>query len=151
MDVLYAVIIFLAAMVGGGLFSVQAALVPSLRGLPADASVRLHQIYGPHIDRVLPASNMLSSVLGIIVFAKDPHPSELAPALTLGGIAAMVTVVIISTFGNIPINKEIESWPAGVAAPEHSALVRRWGRLGIARSTFALASLACYIAAAMTA
>lgn len=128
----------------------QVALLPSMRAMPAEASARLHQIYGPSIDRFMPVANLLACLCGIVVFADDPDLSQLSPTLTLAGVLAMAATAGISVGLNMPIDRRLYGTPAG-SVPDYPAHLRQWARYQTARCLFALVSLACFDVAAVVA
>ncbi|HEX5504801.1 MAG TPA: DUF1772 domain-containing protein [Thermomicrobiales bacterium] len=140
--------LFGAALLSGGLTWVLLVTIPAFRRMSQVESFRAHQTQLDDLpDRYMPAA-WFAAVGGALVVAlagRDPsRPSELFYLL---GVLALVPMVLITLFQNVPTNRLIRRLSVEAVPAEYPAIRRTWNRRHLIRTLCALAALLCFILA----
>jgi len=133
----------------GGLVMVAAAVVPAFRAVPAHVYIWMHQVLDRYIERYMPLTAGFTILTGLgLAFV---HPGTWTRVLVGAGVLFTATVSAISQFGNVPLNKRVNSWRPEAPPPpgEISRLVARWRRLHLARTGSSILALLAFIGAAL--
>ena len=144
--VLTVVLLASSGIFAGGLVMVAGAIVPTFRALPATAYVQLHQTLSRYVDRFMPATALLTIVVGL---ALTWLHTGTVRALLAAGVLLNVAVAIISQFGNVPLNRKVRSWNPEAPPAGTSDLVKRWRLLHLLRTLAGVLALALFAVAAV--
>ncbi len=125
---------------------VAAAIVPTFRALPPRAYVQLHQTLSHYVDRFMPATVLLSIVVGLALTWLETGAVR---ALLLVGVFLAIAVAIISQFGNVPLNRKVRSWNPEAPPPETRDVVERWRRLHLLRTCAGVLAMGLFVVAAV--
>ncbi|GAA0538103.1 DUF1772 domain-containing protein [Paractinoplanes ferrugineus] len=145
LQVLAALFLLLAGLLAGVLFTVEMAIVPTIRALAADPWIRVHVLLDRRFDPMMPRMNKVALAIGLVLIVFVPGPATkvafAAAALSIGGVA------VISEVYNVRLNKRIAAWPVGDPPAEWPEVRARWARANQARTLVALGGFAVTIAA----
>jgi len=144
--ILTMVLLASSGIFAGGLVMVAAAIVPTFRALPPRAYVQLHQTLSHYVDRFMPATVLLSIVVGL---ALSWLQTGAVRALLLVGVLLAIAVAVISQFGNVPLNRKVRSWNPEAPPPETRDLVERWSRLHLLRTCAGVLAMGLFVVAAV--
>ncbi len=144
--ILTVVLLASTGIFAGGLVMVAAAIVPTFRELPPRAYVQLHQTLSHYVDRFMPATVLLSIVVGL---ALTWLQTGAVRALLLVGVFLAIAVAVISQFGNVPLNRKVRSWNPEAPPPETRDLVERWRRLHLLRTCAGVLAMGFFVVAAV--
>jgi uncharacterized membrane protein len=138
-----------AALGTGGLALLAIAIVPTMLRLPEAGSVRLHQEVHDKVHPYMPAMFASSAVCAIAVLIFRHDFGKSSTVLTAAGLAGTLSVIFISQFLNTPINNAVASWSLDQIPSEYVGMRARWRIYNLTRTVIAIASLSCYVAAAL--
>ncbi len=144
--ILTVVLLASTGIFAGGLVMVAAAIVPTFRALPPRAYVQLHQTLSHYVDRFMPATVLLSIVVGLALTWLETGAVR---ALLLVGVFLAIAVAIISQFGNVPLNRKVRSWNPEAPPPETRDVVERWRRLHLLRTCAGVLAMGLFVVAAV--
>lgn len=143
-----ALAIIATALGSGVLFGVALANVPGFLALPADAYVRVHQLFDRHYEPVMPAlvlSAMVCDVLATIV------PGSPAQRLEHGAAAVLLAgVVVISARVSVPLLRGVRQADPDALPPDWADPRPRWRAWNVARTVLAVLALVITTIAAVT-
>jgi uncharacterized membrane protein len=140
-----------AALATGGLALLAVAIVPTMLRLPEADSVRLHQEVHARVHPYMPAMVATSGLCAIAVLLFRHDFSRSFTVLTAVGLAGTLSVIYISQFLNTPINNAVASWSLDQIPGDYQSMRARWRVYNLTRTVIAIASLSCYVAAALVA
>ncbi|HEY1621166.1 MAG TPA: DUF1772 domain-containing protein [Streptosporangiaceae bacterium] len=150
MTVTLAVIVLVTSGTAAGvLFSVALSVVPAFQALPPDRYVELHKLIGRRYDHVMPPTVAIAVAADVVLAVIAPGAA--APVLFGCAAAAGAGVMVVSQFGNVPINRRVKRLAPGAVPDGWPDPRPRWRALHLARTSFALAALvinACAVLAA---
>jgi len=144
--ILTVVLLASTGIFAGGLVMVAAAIVPTFRALPPRAYVQLHQTLSHYVDRFMPATVLLSIVVGLALTWLETGAVR---AVLLVGVFLAIAVAIISQFGNVPLNRKVRSWNPEAPPPETRDVVERWRRLHLLRTCAGVLAMGLFVVAAV--
>jgi uncharacterized membrane protein len=144
--VLTVVLLASSGIFAGGLVMVAGAIVPTFRALPPTAYVQLHQTLSRYVDRFMPATALLTIVVGLALTWLNTGTVRV---LLAAGVLLNVAVAIISQFGNVPLNRKVRSWNPEAPPTGTSDLVKRWRRLHLLRTLAGVLALGVFAVAAV--
>lgn len=100
-----------------------ASMVPTFHAVPMDVHLRfrtqLMVTNGIFMQAVMATSLISSFWLAITLRGSDRWYA------TGAGVMAL-TSLLVTRFGNVPINGKIKTWSAAALPPDHADLLRRW-------------------------
>jgi hypothetical protein len=141
MGVIVGVVILVAGGVAAGvLFSVSLSVVPAFLALAPDRYVELHKLVGRRYDKVMPPTVMTVVVADAVLAATTAE--VLVRSLFVLSAILGVGVVVVSQFGNVPINRQVKSLAPGAVPAAWQDPRRRWRALNLLRTSFAMLGLA---------
>jgi hypothetical protein len=149
MVVLGVVVLVTSGTAAGVLFSVALSVVPAFVALPPDRYVEMHKLVGRRYDRVMPPM-VAATVAADVILATSA--ADVAAA-TLFAFAALlgVGVMVVSQFGNVPINRKVKGLAPGPMPLGWQDPRSRWRELNLIRTSFAILGLAVNACAIVTA
>jgi uncharacterized membrane protein len=145
---LTALAIITTALGSGVLFGVALANVPGFLALPADAYVRVHQLFDRRYEPAMPVLVLAAAALDAALAA---GPGGLAGRLEHAGAAALLAgVALISMLVSVPLLRGVrqadpDALPADWADPRP-----RWRAWNLARTVLAVLALVVTTIAAVT-
>ena len=69
--------------------------------------------------------------------------------LASAGVLLFVAVLLVTLFGNVPLNNEIQQWTASTLPPEWQASRDRWQSYHTLRTCASLVAMACVLASVL--
>jgi uncharacterized membrane protein len=138
-EVLSVVVLSGSGLAAGVLLAVALGVVPAFLGLPPDRYVQTHQLVGRSYDHVMPPVVLTTAVLDVVLVLVEPGAAARAGFAV--AVVAMLGVVLVSQFGNVPINRVVKAtdpaaMPAGWVDPR-----RRWRGWHLVRTWCAMVGL----------
>lgn len=141
--------VFAAAISAGTFLAVQAAVVPTVRLLPAKAGHLFHLRFDPKVDRFNPPLVGVAALTGFALLAVD-WGDRAATALLAAGLIGSAVTGLVSALVCMPINHAVARWSnADVDETEWRRLRVRWNRFHLIRTIAALVALGCFLAAVL--
>lgn len=131
----------LSGVLAGGELLVRWGLAPALRALPDDAHVRARIAVVHRLRVVVPAVIVPTVVVTVLVVARSGDPASWA------AVGALAIFVLVTGFGTVPVNMRIARWDPTDPPSGWQALVRRWERIDLARSSAALLTFVLLVGA----
>jgi len=144
--VLTVVLLASSGIFAGGLVMVAGAIVPTFRALPAGAYVQLHQTLSRYVDRFMPATALLTILLGLALMWLYKGAVR---GLLAAGVLLTIAVAVISQFGNVPLNRKVRSWHPEAPPADTGDLLKRWRSLHLLRTFAGVLALVVFAAAAV--
>lgn len=136
MTVLTIVQLVLAGLLAGEETIVRWGVQPALRSLPDDAHVRARIALVKRLKVVVPIL-MVPTVLATIALLVVAGGSD-GLAWRIAGAAALLVFVLASFLGTVPINIGVNDWDPAAPPADWRAVVVRWERIDVLRSTAAV-------------
>lgn len=127
----------LVGLLAGEELIVRYGVHPALSGLDDHAHLLVRQALVRRLRVVVPIVMLPAAALAGLVLVIVPGPG-LAPRWAT--VIAMVAFLLLSFLGTVPINMQVAGWRADAPPPDWKAVVRRWARLDVLRSTAATAA-----------
>ena len=141
-----------SALVSGVFLSFSDFIMRSLTATPASSGIQAMQ----QINRKVYRSAFLVLLLGLLpmsvvlaVFATIGLAAPSARWIMAAAFIYLVTVVIVTMVGNVPMNRKLDAMDASadVTSAYWSHYALRWTRLNHIRTAGALASASCFLVA----
>ena len=145
LDALRFISVFGMAIAAGTLVAVLAGVIPVLRELDAREALHAKQLLDPPIDRYQPATVAVATIAGVAILFWGLSTAEYV--CTAVGIAGALGVAVTSLGFNVRMNKTMAGWSLDPVPAEFRALLARWSRFHVIRTTFAIVSLTAYLLA----
>ncbi|MBZ5566723.1 MAG: DUF1772 domain-containing protein [Acidobacteriia bacterium] len=150
-DIFRFVNIFCAAITAGGLVMVLMGVYPAMRTFEPKMTARIHQAIDLLPDSYMRPSTILSGVCGVLILVLHGARTPLILAYYVIGILGTLGIIVTSEFFNVRINAVVKSWAQkDYVAPEYPAMLDRWHRFHIVRTSSSLLALTCYLVAELT-
>ena len=130
----------LTGMLAGNEFGTLAGVYPALDRVSPMARIEALQRVCRRMGSLMPPYMLstLASYLPVLLLQR--RPGTAAFRFTLAGMACSLAMVIITRWGNLPINARIEELPTEEASLEEFGELReRWTRLHVARNVLNVA------------
>jgi hypothetical protein len=147
LDALRFVSVFGMAIAAGTLVAVLAGVIPVLRELESREALHAKQLLDPPIDRYQPPTVALATIAGIAILFWDLSTAQYV--FTAVGIAGALGVAVTSLGFNVRINRTMATWSLDPVPAEFRALLARWSRFHVIRTTFSIVSLTGYLIAVL--
>ena len=116
------------------------------RSLPAEAYVAMHQQLERMHARVMPIVVNLALAASVVVAALERN-RPVTLSLALGGIGALLVAIGLTLIFELPINREIQSWPASAPPVKWIDARERWIAFNNVRQAAMFVALICLLAA----
>src|SRR5579862_98742 len=130
LDAFQVILIASLAVIAGGRIWVARVVLPVLKEVSPDESVRMHQqLLTRRCGSVFKPSNyvaIVASVACIILIPFVPHINEVATIALTAVALAMVGAYGWLTYSEIPINRELLTWEPGVVKSDYPELRVKW-------------------------
>ncbi|WP_103379953.1 anthrone oxygenase family protein [Pseudonocardia dioxanivorans] len=140
MTVLPAVAAAFAGVLAGGELLVRWGIAPALTALPDHSHLLARQSLVRRLRVLVPAVMVPTVVLAVVAAVLA---GGVLPWL---GVGVLAVFVLVSAFGTVPINIRVDGWDAADPPADWHALVRRWQRIDVVRSTAALVAFLVLLA-----
>lgn len=124
-----------AGLLAGTELIVRYGVQPALRSLPDGPHVLARQALVRRLRVVVPVL-IVPTVLVAFVAAGGS-------ALRWAGVGCLVVFLLTAAFGTVPLNIRVDGWDPERPPADWKAVVRRWERLDVLRSTAAIAAFVC--------
>ena len=151
MATLRVVNLLLGAVLVGGMIMEVALILPTLRRLSGEATVRALQIMGPIAWRYLPVCGVGSTLAAIATIVLEPRFGEAVVRLTTVGVVTSMTGMAVNLTLYLPLEREMRAWSPQAPPAELPAALARVTRIHIARTTLFGFGFALYVVAAVLA
>ncbi len=112
-----------AGLFAGGLVMVMCAIVPSWRVMLPEEWVRNQQYVGPYIDRYMPLLDVVA-VLSTLLLLRFFWSNFASMVWSITALLGFIAVALISQLVNVPLNRQVRTWP-DLALPTHALQLRR--------------------------
>lgn len=142
MAVLTIVQLVLVGLLAGEEAIVRWGVQPALRSLPDDAHVRARIALVKRLKVVVPVL-MVPAVLASIALLIVAGASD-GLAWRIAGAAALLAFVLASFLGTVPINIGVNEWDPARPPADWRAVVVRWERIDVLRSSAAVLSFVLF-------
>jgi uncharacterized membrane protein len=142
---LQAVAVSLAGLLAGEEFIVRYGIQPALRRLDDRAHVAARVALVRSLRIVVP-SIMIPTVLAYVTMVIASSGGAGA-GFRWAGLGALVAFVLFSFLGTVPINMKVIDWDADNPPPDWKAVMLRWQRIDVLRSTAAILAFLCVVIA----
>lgn len=128
-----------SGLTAGVLYAVALSVVPAFRALPPQRYVEIHKLIGRRFDHVMPPMVLTWTALDVVLAVLTPDPA--GRILFLTAAAAGCGVAAVSQLGNVPINRQVKSLPAGPVPADWDDPRARWRVLNLIRTCLAVLAL----------
>ncbi len=126
--------LFLIGVLAGEELIVRYGLHPALSRLDDHAHLLARQALVRRLRVVVPIVMLPAAALAGAALVVVTGPGL---ALRWATLLAMAGFLLLSFLGTVPINIEVDGWRADAPPPGWQAVIRRWARLDVFRSTAA--------------
>ena len=154
LDALQATVLATMAVVAGQQIFVAVGVLPAMKVVPDEMSVRMHQeLLTRRPDRYLKPASIVAlfaaaGSLAVIPFV--PHDSiALTTVCTALALCAIAAHSFISIHFEFPINHEVETWAHGLVPASYAGLRAAWDARHLARTICTSFAFAITVAAVM--
>ncbi|WP_433515172.1 hypothetical protein ACQP2T_05900 [Nonomuraea sp. CA-143628] len=136
-DVVQYIGLFLLGVLAGEELIVRYGIHPVLSGLDDRAHLLARQALIRRLRVVVPIVMLPAAAFALVGLV-----TVTGPGLTLrwATLIAMVVFMLLSFLGTVPINIKVNDWRADAPPADWKAVVRRWARIDVLRSTAATAA-----------
>jgi uncharacterized membrane protein len=137
--------LFCAGLLAGEEFVIRYGVRAPVAGLDMQPQIQLRQALIRNLRVLVPiifAGAILSGAAATILKGFDP-----GFGFRGAGLLALVTFIVITLTGTVPINAATLDWEATAPPEDWRALVQRWERLDTARTWAALVAFALFLTA----
>ncbi|WIB78280.1 DUF1772 domain-containing protein [Curtobacterium sp. MCPF17_002] len=145
MNTLLIVQLVLIGLLAGEEFIVRWGIQPALSSLPDDAHVRARIALVQRLKVVVPVLMIPTVAASVAVLVVAGNAAGLP--LRIAGAAALVVFVLASFLGTVPINMGVNDWDPRRPPADWRAVVTRWERIDVLRSTAAGVSFVLFVVA----
>jgi hypothetical protein len=126
--------LFLIGVLAGEELIVRYGLHPALSRLDDHAHLLARQALVRRLRVVVPSVMLPAAALAVAVLVVGTGPGL---ALRWATLLAMAGFLLLSFLGTVPINIQVDGWRADAPPPGWQAVIRRWARIDVLRSTAA--------------
>lgn len=138
--------LFLAGILAGEEVVVRYGVHPSLAALDERSQIQARQALIRSLRVLVPTIFVGTAVSAVAVLALDGADDGLG--FRCAGVLALLAWILVTAIGTVPINKGALQWPPDAPPANWRALIRRWERLDVIRSSAAVLAFACLLMAA---
>ncbi|OXM73040.1 MULTISPECIES: anthrone oxygenase family protein [Amycolatopsis] len=110
-------------------------LVSAFNAVPLDVRLTFHTAL-MHLNGVVMQTTMALAILSSLALAVLSRGASRYLAGAAGALA--LASLLITRFGNVPINGRIKVWAVTGAPADHASILHRWEAFNVARSLTAL-------------
>jgi hypothetical protein len=141
-----------SGLASGGQMTVLLAIVPVARKWPAERSIDLHrETLTNRPDRFLRPISAASVACGMLSQAVERKHSRTSIGFQLGGLGAMLTVLLLSERFEFPTNRMLLDLPSPAdVPPDYDKIRSKWDRIHALRAASGLTAAVCYALSALT-
>lgn len=136
-DVVRYIGLFLLGVLAGEELIVRYGVHPALSGLDDRAHLLVRQALVRRLRVVVPIVMIPAAAFAVAGLITVTGPGL---ALRWATLAAMVLFLLLSFLGTVPINIKVNDWRVDAPPADWKAVVRRWARIDVLRSTAATAA-----------
>ena len=147
MDILTIASVFLAGLLAGEELIVRYGVHPALVALDDTTQIRARQSLIYKLRVLVPV--LFFAALGTAVAALVVGGADAGFALRITSVAALVVWLGTTFGGTVIINSAVIEWDAAAPPAHWRAMIVRWGRVDVVRSSAALVAFAAVAAAAV--
>ncbi|MDX3194781.1 DUF1772 domain-containing protein [Streptomyces sp. MN03-5084-2B] len=126
--------LFLTGVLAGEELIVRYGLHPALSRLDDRAHLLARQALVRRLRVVVPIVMLPAAALAAAALVVGTGPGL---ALRWATVIAMVVFLLLSFLGTVPLNIAVDGWRADAPPPGWQAVIRRWARIDVFRSTAA--------------
>ena len=134
-----------AGVLAGEEFIVRYGVQPALSRLEDSAHIQARHALIRRMRIVVPVLMIPTVILGILVLIFGGLGAGFA--FRIAGVAALVAFVLFSFLGTVPINIQVFEWDLASPPADWKAVIRRWERVDVFRSSAALLAFAMLLVA----
>lgn len=134
--------LILVGLLAGTELIVRYGVQPALTRLPDTAHVLARQALVQRLRVVVPI--LMVPTVGTAVAVLAVAGGREGLAFRWVGIVCLAAFLIIAFFGTVPINIQVNGWDPERPPADRKAVVGRWERLDVARSTAAIAAFVSF-------
>lgn len=136
-DIIQYLGLFLLGVLAGEELIVRYGLHPALSGLDDRAHLLVRQALVRRLRVVVPIVMLPAAALAVAALVVVTGPGQ---ALRWATTIAMVAFLLLSFLGTVPINIKVNDWQVDAPPADWKAVIRRWARIDVLRSTAATAA-----------
>ena len=136
--------LFLIGVLAGEELIVRYGLHPALSRLDDHAHLVARQALVRRLRVVVPIVMLPAAALAVTALAVVSGPGL---GLRWASLIAMVVFLLLSFLGTVPLNIKVDGWRADAPPPGWQAVIRRWARIDVFRSTAATTAFLCAVLA----
>jgi uncharacterized membrane protein len=137
--------VFLAGILAGEELVVRYGVHLSLGMLDAALQIRARQALILKLRVLVPVVYLLTAIASVATLIATGTGTGFG--FRCAAIAALLIWILSTLIGTVPINKSILDWAADAPPSNWTALVTRWERLDVVRSSAAVVAFACLLLA----
>lgn len=138
--------LFFAGILAGEEFVIRYGVHVSLAILDEQSHIKARQALILRLRVLVPAIILPTIVLGIVALITGVR-TEPVFGFWLAGVLALISLLLITLIGTLPINKGALDWQPDAPPRNWKLLVRMWGRLDVIRSSAAILAFAFFLIA----
>jgi hypothetical protein len=129
--------LFLLGILAGEELIVRYGVHPALSSMDDRAHLLARQALVRRLRVVVPAVMLPAAAFAVIGLITVTGPGL---ALRWAALAATALFLLLSFLGTVPINIKVNDWQVNAPPADWKAVVRRWSRIDVLRSTAATAA-----------
>jgi uncharacterized membrane protein len=140
-----AVALLATGLLAGSFLYGRAIVVPTF----ASSALDVHLAF--RVELMKRNAGIMQALMGSAIVASGWFALTLAGrarAVSAGGAVLALTALLVTRFGNVPINLEIKRWVAGTLAPDYPARLHAWDVFNDIRTAAALGAFVSVVVAA---
>jgi uncharacterized membrane protein len=132
--------VFLAGILAGEEFVVRCGVHVSLAVLDEQSQIQVRQALILRLRVLVPAIFLPTAVSGVAALVLDGSGPGFG--FRCAGVLALLIFILVTLIGTVPINTRALAWQADDPPINWKALVSRWERLDVVRSSAAILAFA---------
>jgi hypothetical protein len=136
-DVVQYIGLFLLGVLAGEELIVRYGIHPALSSLDDRAHLLARQALVRRLRVVVPIVMLPAAALALVVLVIVTGPGLV---LRWASLIAMAAFLLLSFLGTVPINIKVNDWRVDAPPADWKAVVHRWARIDVLRSTAATAA-----------
>ena len=145
MTVVQCAAVFLIGLLAGEELVVRWGVHPALSAVDDHAHLRARQALVRRLRVLVPIVMLPAAALAAAVLVLGAGPGL---PLRWATLIAMLAFLLLSFLGTVPINIQVDGWEPDAPPPGWRAVIRRWARIDVLRSTAATAAFLFAVLAA---
>ncbi|WP_239616383.1 DUF1772 domain-containing protein [Cohnella mopanensis] len=135
----------LAGILAGEEFVVRYGVHVSLAALDEPSQIKVRQALILRLRVLVPILFVLTAISAVAVLVLDSSGPGFG--FRCAGVFALLIFILVTAIGTVPINKGALAWQPDAPPSNWKALVRRWERLDVIRSSAAILAFAFFLTA----